>query len=370
MKKIKKIISANAVFFIALLASVISMIFVPPNANYIGYIDYNVIIMLFCLMGVVAAFRSAGIFDVITGFLLRKTVSARMIAFVLMNLCFFSSMLVTNDVALITFVPLTIGLASLTDDRFFLIKTLIIETAAANLGSMMTPLGNPQNLYIYSHYNLSAIDFITTLLPLGILSYILLTISVLLIKKGRINFENHRNSSLPKIPVAVYSVLFLICVLSVAGIVNKYVCLAVTTAGLLIFCRKAFLKIDYMLLATFVCFFVFVGNISEIDSINNFISEILVGSETLFSALISQVISNVPAAVMLSEFTDNACGLLAGVNIGGLGTPVASLASLITYRYYCATEKSQNGKFILIFLIYNFALFALVLGAEMIIQNI
>lgn len=369
MIKIKKIFSQNAVFFISLLAAVISMIFVPPNMEYLNYIDYNVIIMLFCLMGVVAAFRSIGIFDIITDFLLKKTVSSRMIAFILMNLCFFTSMLVTNDVSLITFAPLTIGIASYSKDRLFLIKTLVIETAAANLGSMMTPLGNPQNLYIYSRFNLSTADFVSTLLPVGILSYLLLTASVLLIKKGEIHYSNHSVELPSAIHTVVYALLFTVCVLSVAGLINKYICLAVTILILLIFCKKAFAKIDYMLLATFICFFVFVGNISEIESINNFISEALSGRETVFSALLSQIISNVPAAVMLSEFTDNALCLLSGVNIGGLGTPVASLASLITYRYYSASDKSQNGKFMFVFLVYNFIFLAVILGAEMIIQN-
>jgi len=370
MTKFKKIFSENAVFFIALLAAVISMFFVPPSMEYMEYVDINVIIMLFCLMGVVAALRSIGIFDIITDFLLKKTVSSRMIVFILMNLCFFSSMLVTNDVALITFVPLTIGIASYSKDRLFLIKTLIIETAAANLGSMMTPLGNPQNLYIYSHYGLSASDFITTLLPIGILSYTLLSLSVFLIKKNEIPYNEIKLSRPSKISVTIYISLFIVCILAVANIVNKYVCLAVTVIVLLLFCRKVFLKIDYMLLATFVCFFVFVGNISAVDNISSFISEILVGSETVFSAVLSQIISNVPAAVMLSEFTDNATALLAGVNIGGLGTPVASLASLITYKFYSVLKDSENGKFMKIFLIYNFALFAIILSAEMIIQNI
>ncbi len=370
MVKLKQILSQNAVFFISFLAAVISVIFVPPNKEYFGYIDINVIIMLFCLMGVVVAFRSIGVFDIITDFLLKKTVSSRMIAFILMNLCFFTSMLVTNDVSLITFVPLTIGVACYSKDKLFLIKTLIIETAAANLGSMMTPLGNPQNLYIYSHYNLSIMDFIKTLLPIGILSYGLLSLSILLIKKGEIPYSE-KNITIPeKTPFLVYTILFFICILSVAGITNKFFCLIITIIALVLCNRKIFIKIDYMLLATFICFFIFVGNISAIDSINNFISNALTGREIVFSAILSQIISNVPAAVMLSEFTENSSSLLAGVNIGGLGTPIASLASLITYRYYSASENSKNGKFMKIFLIYNFIFFAIILSAELIIAKI
>ncbi len=370
MARFKNFLSQNIVLIISLVAALISMIFTPPNKEYLGYVDINVIMMLFCLMGVVAALRSIGIFDVITDFLLKKTVSSRMIAFILMNLCFFTSMLVTNDVSLITFVPLTIGVAGYSNDRFFLIKTLIIETAAANLGSMMTPLGNPQNLYLYSHYNLSGIDFIKTLLPIGVLSYALLSLSILIIKKGNIPYTEMKLKKIEKVPLMVYTFLFFICILAVAGITEKWFCLIITVVAIFLCNRKILLKVDYSLLATFVCFFVFVGNISAIPSINSFISDALSGREVIFSTFLSQVISNVPAAVMLSEFTQNVSALLAGVNIGGLGTPIASLASLITYRYYSATENSKNGKFMIIFLIYNFAFLAVILSAELIIEKI
>lgn len=369
MAKLKYILSHNAVFFISFAAALISMIFIPPSKEYLNYIDINVIIMLFCLMGVIAAFRSIGVFDIITDFLLKKTVSSRMVAFILMNLCFFTSMFITNDVSLITFVPLTISMASYSKDKLFLIKTLIIETIAANLGSMMTPIGNPHNLYIYSHYNLSAMDFVKTLLPIWLLSYALLTLSILFIKKGEISYTAHKIQKPDKTSLVVYIFLFFICLLAVAGIISKIFCLVITVAALLLCNRKIFLKIDYFLLATFICFFIFVGNISSIPSINTYISEFLTGRETVFSVFLSQIISNVPASVMLSEFTDNATALLAGVNIGGLGTPIASLASLITYRYYSASDNSKKGKFLLIFMIFNFAFLTVLLCAELIIAK-
>ncbi|MGN0613966.1 MAG: SLC13 family permease [Porcipelethomonas sp.] len=370
MKKIRKVFASNAVFFISLAAALISMIFVPPGRGYIDYIDFDVLIMLFCLMGVVAAFRSIGIFTIITDFLLKHTVSSRMIAFILMNLCFFTSMIITNDVALMTFVPLSMGIAACTSDKDFLIKTVVIETAAANLGSMMTPIGNPHNLFIYSYYNISAADFVTTLLPLGILSYGLLCLSILLIKKGKIPYTEKERKPFPKMFLLIYSLLFLVCIFAVSGLVSKYACLLITVAALAVCSWKVFLRIDYMLLATFVCFFIFVGNLGHIDSVSSFISGILKGREILVSALLSQIISNVPATVMLSGFTSSAVLLLAGVNIGGLGTPVASLASLISYRLYSASEKPQTGRYMGFFLIYNFAFFALLLGTELIIQKI
>lgn len=361
MEKIKKIISSNIVLFISLAAALVSMIFVPPCSAYKDYIDFPVLVMLFCLMGVVAAFRKIGVFDAVTDFLLNRTSSARMIAFIMMNLCFFSSMLVTNDVALLTFVPLCIGVAKYSSDKWFLIKTVVIETAAANLGSMMTPVGNPQNLFLYSHFNLSGSDFIKTLLPVGILSYTILSASVFMIKNEKMSFEKADRNKISIRNCVVYSLLFAVCLLAVAGIVNKYICLIITAIVLFISDRNVFRKIDYSLLATFVCFFVFVGNLGEIESIRSFISETMSGREVIVSALISQVISNVPAAIMLSGFTDKALLLLAGVNIGGLGTPVASLASLISFRCYSADRNAQKGKYMLFFLIYNFAFLAVLL---------
>ena len=362
MNKLKKFIASETVLVIAFLAAVVSMIFVPPDSGYADYIDFPVIIMLFCLMGVVAAFRGAGVFGAITAVLLKRTSSARVIGFIMMNLCFFSSMLVTNDVALITFVPLTVGIAANTKDKSFLIRTVVIETAAANLGSMMTPIGNPQNLFLYEHFNLAAGDFVGTMLPLGVFSYLLLCLSILLIRKDKITYERAEAAKLSPLKITVYGVLFGVCIAAVAGLISKYICLAAVVAVLLIFDRRVFKKIDYSLLATFVCFFVFVGNMGAMDSVSAFISSVMDGRELIVAALLSQIISNVPAAVMLSGFTSNAHALLAGVNIGGMGTPVASLASLISLRCYGAAENADKKKYTGFFLAYNLVFLALLLA--------
>lgn len=361
MEKIKGFISSNAVLVIAFAAALVSMLFIPPSAAYKDYIDFHVLIMLFCLMGVVEAFREIGVFRKITGFLLSKTSSSRMIAFIMMNLCFFTSMLVTNDVALITFVPLCIGIGAYTQNKQFVIRTIVIETAAANLGSMMTPVGNPHNLFLYSFYKIPGTEFFTTLLPAGILSYALLCLSILLIKKEKITCQREETAKLSLPKILIYAAVFGVCLLAVAGIVNEYICLGVTILILLFTDRGVFKKIDYSLLATFVCFFVFVGNLGAAETVREFISGIMEGRETLVSALLSQVISNVPASIMLSGFTDNATALLTGVNIGGLGTPVASLASLISFRLYSAEKSSAKGKYMAFFLIYSFALFAVLM---------
>ncbi len=363
MKTVVSIIKNNAVLMISLLAAIISMFFVPPCEAYLGYIDYSVIILLFCLMGAVAGLRSLGVFDALSTALLSKTSSTRVIAFILMNLCFFLSMLVTNDVALITFVPLTLGLYAGSGLTSQLIMTIVIETAAANLGSMMTPIGNPQNLFLFKHYNMSADSFVLSLLVLGSIGYALLCFSVFLVKKGKVESEQNRRSFKVGPRFLLYASVFILCVLSVAGLVSEYICLIAAVAVMAIADYVLFTKIDYSLLLTFVCFFVFVGNISSIEAVKSFVSELLLGRELVVSALLSQVISNVPAAAMLADFTDNSVQLLRGVNIGGLGTPIASLASLISYRFYALATDAKKGRYMLVFLAVNFAMLGILLCA-------
>ncbi len=361
MKSIIGFVKGNAVLAISLAAAVISAIFVPPSKEYAGYVDYPVIILLFCLMAAVAGLRGLGVFDALSRTLLSKTSSARMIAFILMNLCFFVSMLVTNDVALITFVPLTMGLYAGGGMSSQLIMTVVIETAAANLGSMMTPIGNPQNLFLFRHFEMSGGDFVAAMLPLGIVSYLLLSCSVLLVKKGSLPpLEGGRQVNLGW-RLWVYAAVFVICVLSVADIISAYICLVVTVIAMLAADVRLFSKADYPLLVTFVCFFVFVGNLGSIPAVESFITGLLADRELLVSAALSQVISNVPAAAMLADFTENARELLRGVNIGGLGTPVASLASLISYRFYCAGRNAEKGRYMMVFLAVNFAMLAVLL---------
>lgn len=361
MGKVIGFFKGNVVLTISLLVAVASAFVVPPSAAYLGYVDWSVIILLFCLMAVVAGLRSLGVFDVLSKALLSKTGSARMIAFVLMNLCFFVSMLVTNDVALITFVPLTLGLYSGAGMGAQLIMTVVIETAAANLGSMMTPIGNPQNLFLFRYYEMSMGDFFGAVLPLGIAGYILLCFSVLLVKKGVV-----KTSGEPPVLRAgwkfwLYAALFVVCVLAVAGIINVYICLAVTAISVSVSDYKLFARIDYLLLATFICFFVFVGNIGSIEAVESFVCGILAERELLVSALLSQVISNVPAAAMLAGFMENSTELLRGVNIGGLGTPVASLASLISYRFYSADKDAEKVRYMAVFMCINVIMLVIML---------
>ena len=281
-------------------------------------------------------------------------------------------MLITNDVALITFVPVTVLIFDRlnTNSSYPLVMAVVIEAAAANLGSMLLPVGNPQNIFLCSNFGMSPWYLISNILPFGLISYIILTLSILLIpdQKAELSGKSAGNSEEFSIRTTLLcGGVFVISLLTVAGVMNEYVCLAASLVMILAADFRLLKSVDYGLLATFVCFFIFSGNIGRIGSVQEFLQGIVVGNELETAVAASQVISNVPAAVLLSVFTDNARELLIGVNIGGLGTPIASLASLIAYRLYMTGKNTSTGRFMLIFLIYNIVFLAVMLGAAMLI---
>lgn len=360
MEQIKRFIKNETVFVIAAILTIVSMFFVTPSRDYFGYINFSVLAILFCLMAVVAGFQRIGVFKTLSSIILSKTNSERAIGTILVLVCFFTAMFITNDVALITFVPFTIGILGEDDDN--LIFVIVIETIAANLGSMMTPIGNPQNLFLYSYYDLNILDFFKIMVPPCILSFVLIMAIMLCKKKGNLHVDaSQKDVSIDKVQLFKYAIMFVICLLTVLHIVNYIVCFVIISIILAVSDRGLFRRIDYMLLITFVCFFIFVGNMSSLESIRTFVGEALMNREILVSAIISQGISNVPAAIMLAPFTDNAAELLIGVNIGGLGTLIASMASLISYKYYGMRENARRGKYLLVFSLYNFALLIVLL---------
>lgn len=361
MNVIKKFIKAQPVLVIAFILAAATVFIIPPDKEYSGYVNRTVIIQLFCLMTAVCGFRSIGVFEKATSFILKRAGTVRRLGLMFTLICFFTSMLVTNDVALITFVPLTIMSYQKISDEKSLIFTVVLETAAANLGSMVTPFGNPQNLYIYDRYGLTLGDFFGTMTPSAIISLVMLIVLCFILPKNNCTAEATQSNEIPKIKAAIYLVLFIVCLLTVFRVIPDWICLIIAIAAALILDRKILLKVDYGLLATFVCFFVFVGNISRIGAVSNFVSDILSGRELIVSVILSQAISNVPAAVMLSGFTENGTELLLGVNLGGLGTIIASLASLISFQFYRTREGAKSGKYMLVFSLVNFGMLAALL---------
>ena len=350
LTRIKAFVEKETVLCLAALCAVATMFAVPPDRAYLEYIDFRVLCLLLCLMGVVAGFKRIGVFRWLTYQLLRRIRSGRTLGVTLVLLPFFCSMLVTNDVALLVFVPFTLGLLTQLGCERAIIPMLVLQTVAANLGSMATPVGNPQNLFLYAAYELSAGDFFSVVLPLTAISLLALTLAALPVlpaslPQQKTDAEQIRSTR----HLAVYAALFVLCLLTVFRVIPYPVATVIVVAVLAITDRSLLGEIDFMLLATFVCFFVVSENLGRIDAVRFFLQDLL-GRSTLLTAVgASQVISYVPAAVLLSGFTDHWRELLAGVNIGGLGTPIASLASLITLRLYLRWPGASTGRFLAVF---------------------
>ena len=345
-------IKKEIVLCVAGVLAIATAFVVHPSKAYIGYIDFRVLALLFALMLVVAGLKEAGIFVGAIRLLVRYVKSHRVLELILVYLCFFSGMIITNDVALITFVPFAIELLMLTGRKKYLIYIIVLQTIAANLGSMVTPIGNPQNLYLYTTFNMSMGDFFTVMLPYAIAAFVLITVAVCVLPSGKIEAVNIPPSE-PELKgkwrLAVIFALFAVCIACVARVLDYRIMLAVVIVGIAAVNYRLFAGADYFLLLTFVAFFIMTGNIKSITGINDFLSKVVSGNEIPVSIISSQVISNVPAAVLLSGFTDDVSGLLIGVNIGGLGTLIASMASLISFRIYGGIKDAAKGKYLMVF---------------------
>ena len=312
--------------------------------------------LLLSLMAVVAGFKSVGAFQWLTYQLLHRIHSGRVLGVTLVMLPFFSSMFVTNDVALIIFVPFTLMLLDQLGCGNRMIPITVFQTIAANLGSMATPVGNPQNLYLYAAYSLSAGEFFSVVLPLTAVSLAALTAASIPVLPRTLPEQSLREERITSAgKMGLYAALFVLCLLTVFRVVPYPVTTAVVVVALFLVDRKLLKEIDFMLLLTFVCFFVVSENLGRVEAVRSFLQSLLSGSTLLTAVGASQVISNVPAAVLLSGFTDSWRELLAGVNIGGLGTPIASLASLITMKLYLRWPGAKIGRFLLVFTAANVA---------------
>lgn len=362
LQKIKNFFAKETVFCVAAVCAFATMFVIPPDWEYLHYIDFRVLCLLLCLMAVVAGLKSLGVFQWLTCQLLHRIRSGQILGITLVLLPFFSSMFVTNDVALIIFIPFTLMLLEQLGCSRSIIPVTVFQTIAANLGSMATPVGNPQNLYLYGFYSMGIGDFFSVTLPLTAVSLIGLSVSSIPLLPRQLPDRNIEEATLqsPK-QLLIYLVLFILCLLTVFRIV-PYVLTTLITVAVLFFLNRNLLKeIDYMLLLTFVCFFTVSENLGRVDMIRVFLQNLLQKSTLLTSVATSQVISNVPAAIVLSGFSDQWRQMLAGVNIGGLGTPIASLASLITIKFYMRWPGAKTGRFLAMFTAANVVALAILL---------
>ena len=366
MKNIIGFFKNETVLCIAVILALVSAFFVGVDAEYINYIDFRTLALLFCLMTVMAGFQKTGVFTAMAQGLLRRVHSIKGLALVPVMLCFFFSMLITNDVALITFVPFTFVIFDMIDTGkkdAMLISVVAMQTTAANLGSMLTPIGNPQNLYLYSLSGMGAGEFMMLMLPYTAVSFVLFLGWAALANGKRgvsIAFDKPVETGSRR-HIAVYSALFILCLLTVGRVIDWRVTTVIVTAAAAVNDRSVFSDVDYTLLATFAAFFVFIGNVGRIPLLQSGISGFIAGRECLTGILSSQLISNVPAAILLSGFTDNIRELIVGVNLGGLGTLIASMASLISFKMIGRNKKRLRGRYLLYFTAVNVIFLVLLL---------
>ena len=366
----------EAVLTIAFVLAIVSSFLVHPDKEYLGYIDFRTLGILFCLMAVMAGLQKVGLFKFIAEKLLKTVNHIRGLIFILIMLCFFSSMLITNDVALITFVPFTfIVLKMILRDGAskLIVPVVVMQTVAANLGSMLTPIGNPQNLYLYGKADMGFGQFILFMLPCTVLAFLLLAVWCLIFpykgeKKVAVQLENKASLKEYKKQLIVYAVLFAMSLLTVVHVVPYYFTLAAVILIVFILDRQVLLKVDYALLLTFIGFFIFIGNMGRVPAFNNMLQEIIVGNEVITAVAASQVMSNVPAALLLSGFTNRYDLLVRGTNLGCLGTIIASMASLISFKYIGMDYKELRGKYMIYFTVANIIFLVVLLGYYLIVR--
>lgn len=371
MNRIFAFFKKETVLCVSLILAVASMFIVPPDRNYWGYIDFRTLAILFCLMSVMAGLQKIGVFDQVAKKLLGHVKSGHSLILTLVLLCFFSSMFITNDVALITFVPFTFIVLDMLGDRQkdrLLLPVVVMQTIAANLGSMLTPVGNPQNLYLYGRAGLSIREFLMLMLPYTLLSLVLLVgwsmiqgrVCPQIPELGGASVQHGLSHGKKAVyPLVVYLMLFLLCLLAVGRILPWQAAFFAVLIMVFVVDRQVFVKVDYSLLFTFICFFIFIGNVGRIPAFRDFLQDMIAGREVYTAIIVSQVISNVPAALLLSGFTENFAGLIIGTNLGGLGTLIASMASLISYKYVAKEANGRKSKYILLFTAGNIFFLAL-----------
>ena len=375
MSRVKDFVKQELTLCAAFVAALVSCFFVPPDGAYWSYIDFRTLALLYCLMVVVAGLRHAGVFTVLAHRLCERAGSVRLLGLMLVLLCFFSAMLITNDVALLTFVPFTFAVLGRLEPklcRALAVPVVCMQTVAANLGSMLTPIGNPQNLYLYGKSNMPLAQFVRLMLPYSLLSLGLLLVwafgvcrTLSLGAAPRTLSTGHTPIESPRL-VGMYAVLFCVCLGTVARLVPCGVSFAAVLLCTFWADRKALRRVDYSLLCTFAAFFIFIGNLGRVPAFSAWLQGMIAGREVPVAVLASQLTSNVPAALLLSGFTQNTAALIIGTNLGGLGTLIASMASLISYRQIAQELPQQKGRYFVQFTVSNLVFLAILMAAWLI----
>ena len=365
MTKVIDFIKKNVVMEIAFVAAVVTMFFVPVDKEYLEYFDFKTLSCLFCVLAVVCALKHINFFYILARKIVESFGNIKYCVLSLVYITFIGSMLIANDMALLTFLPLGYFILDATNKHKYMAFTFIMQNIAANLGGMLTPFGNPQNLYLYTKFNIPNGEFVSIMLPPFVISVIIITVCCLFFVKSEKLEITGSPVKLDMKKAGLYLALFILSIAIVFRTVPYVIGLVIIPAVLLIVDRKALKEVDYPLLLTFTFFFVFAGNMARIDMVREVFSFLLNKSVLLFSVVSCQFISNVPSAILLSQFTDNYPELLLGVNIGGVGTLISSLASLITFREYHKHNPKKTFYYIGLFSLFNFGFLFLLSGIEM-----
>ncbi len=365
MSKALGFIKKNIVMMVALFAALITSFIIKPDDKYIGYFDFKTLTCLFCVLAVVCALKNINFFYILAQKIVRRFKTTRACIIALVYITFIGSMLIANDMALLTFLPLGYYVLSTTDKGNYMSFTFIMQNIAANLGGMLTPFGNPQNLYLYTKFNIPTLEFMKIMALPFVISITIITICCMFVENDPLRIEDAKLTT-SRSRVITYLLLFAFSIAIVFRTIPYFYGLIVIIPALLILDRKALKMVDYPLLFTFVFFFVFAGNMSRIDVVRDIFSFLLGKSTLIFSVLSCQVISNVPSAILLSQFTTNYPDLLIGVNIGGVGTLIASLASLITFREYAKHNPKKILSYVGKFSVYNFGFLIILVLVQLI----
>lgn len=372
LEKVRAFVSKEAVLVVAILAAAVSCALVPFDEGYASYVDWRTLALLFCLMAVVTGLRFMGVMRLLGSWAVSRASSMRTLAFALVALTFVSSMAVTNDVALITFVPLALVVLSEMGEGRHAAPVVVLMTVAANLGSMLLPVGNPQNLFLYRASGMGFLQFVLTMAPIAGLSAAMLVAALLIVFRGNADRpsdcasrkERPKTTGRQGFLFVSYLFLFALSIMAVVGLIDAFAVAVLVVLVLLILDRRALTKVDYGLLLTFVALFVFVGNMARVPAVHDALSA-LVGVAPFYAAVgSSQVISNVPAAVLLSGFTSDWTALIVGTNLGGLGTPIASMASLISLKIATASGLVGKRRYLAVFTVWNVAFLAVLCAAN------
>lgn len=367
---VKGILKSRIVLIVALVAAAVTCFFVPPDGGYADYFDLDTLSCLFCTLAVVSALKRRRFFEWLAVKIVTAFGNMRRVTFALVFVTYFGSMIMANDMALITFLPLGWLVLSSCGKTKYTAFVFVMQNVAANLGGMLTPFGNPQNLYLYSFFEIGAGEFFAIMAIPFAVAFVLIAGTCLVVKPEPIRLETHPEPAPPVWRMIVYFVLFALSVMIVFRVFPYYVGLIVVTVALAILEPKCFLRVDYGLLLTFCAFFVFSGNLSRIPAVRDLLASVVAMSPLLVGTATCQVISNVPSAVLLSRFTTDYRHLLIAVNIGGLGTPVSSLASLITLGEYRKREPGKTLRYLGLFSLINFSYLAVLIGSSYLVDLI